>query len=146
MAEHNTTTAPSAMDPVTLAVLRGRLLARGANTEVGASHDHIALAHAAHEVGPHRFEAVARQHVQAVLHGMAGGEYIGVDVSAQFPDPVGVCHTSTSRGSVMQPRTADAATVYGDARYTCAVAEPMRPLKLRAVLEMTVVLSPTVSP
>ena len=46
----------------------------------------------------------------------------------------------------MQPRRAEAATVYGEARYTCAVGEPMRPLKLRAVLEMTLVASPTVSP
>ena len=46
----------------------------------------------------------------------------------------------------MQPRTADAATVYGEPRYTCAVADPMRPLKLRAVLLMTVLPSAMAPP
>src|SRR5207253_9725760 len=41
-----------------------------------------------------------------------------------------------SRGSVISPVTADAATVYGEARYTCAVFDPILPGKLRLVVEM----------
>ena len=90
------------------------LLTRGANAEVGASHDHIARAHARSEVAAHGFQAMPANHLQAVLHEAARGQHIGVDVGAQTPD-AGVLdravHASTSRGSLMRPRSADAATV-----------------------------------
>jgi hypothetical protein len=46
----------------------------------------------------------------------------------------------------MRPRKAEAATVHGEAKYTCTLDGPMRPLKLRAVLEITVVFSAKVAP
>jgi hypothetical protein len=38
-----------------------------------------------------------------------------------------------SRGSVIRPVNADAATVAGDPMYTLELGSPMRPLKLRVV-------------
>ena len=69
--------------------------------------------------GPHRFQAVPGDHLDAVLHGVAGRELIGVDVGADAPDPgaggavvlMAGPHASTSRGSVITPRSAEAATV-----------------------------------
>ena len=74
---------------------------------------HVALAHAAHEVRPHGFQAVACQHLDAVFHRVAGGQHVGVDVGTELPDPVQRCaaHASTSRGSAIRPLRADAATV-----------------------------------
>ena len=36
---------------------------------------------------------------------------VGVDVGTQLPDAMDARHANTSRGSVMQPRSAEAATV-----------------------------------
>ena len=44
-----------------------------------------------------------------------------------------------SRGSQTRPASADAAAVYGDARYTCASLWPIRPGKLRLVVDTTVI-------
>jgi hypothetical protein len=92
----------------------GGLLARGADAEVGPGHEHVAARHAGGEVGADGLEAVLGDDVDAVLHGMARREQVGVDVGAEPPDAVrGVrdAHASTSRGSVTRPRNAAAATV-----------------------------------
>src|SRR3990170_389344 len=47
-----------------------------------------------------------------------------------------IFHAKNSLGSVMTPRNADAATVKGDARYTCDCLDPMRPGKFLLVVEM----------
>src|SRR6218665_1044 len=92
--------------------------ARGADAEVGAGHDHVARAHLAREFGADALQAVPGDGVGAVLHRVAGRERVGVDVDAQAPDAVaaGGIHASTSRGSVTWPRSAAAATVYGEPR------------------------------
>src|SRR5919198_2458401 len=119
-----------------------RLLARGASAKVAAGDEHIALFHRSGERRLDRFHAMPRDLVDAVLHVAPGRDDIGVDVVAEDPGS----HCSMLRGSVMRPVTADAATVYGDAKYTCADAAPMRPLKFRAVVEMATVCSPSWCP
>src|SRR5262249_10544905 len=110
----------------------GRLLARGAGAE-GAAADHdVARLHAARGLGQHGLEAVHRDLVDSEFHVAPRRDHVGVDVVAQDPGP----HCSSSRGSQMRPATAVAATVYGEARYTWDDAAPMRPWKLRAVLEI----------
>ena len=118
------------------------LLARGADAEPGTGDEDVAAPHVGSEFGAHALQAVACHDVEAVLHRVAGRELIGVDVGRQAPGP----HARISRASLMRPRRADAATVYGEPRNTCAVAAPMRPLKLRAVLEMTLTPSPIAAP
>src|SRR6218665_2252737 len=90
----------------------------GADAEVGAGHDHVTRAHLAREFGADALQAVPGDGVGAVLHRVAGRERVGVDVDAQAPDAVaaGGIHASTSRGSVTWPRSAAAATVYGEPR------------------------------
>src|SRR6185295_15548167 len=115
----------------------GGLLARRAYAEVRAGHDHVAGLHLRREFGAHGFQAVTRNSIDAVFHRVARCQLVGVDLGGQPPRP----HDSISRASPIVPRTADAATVYGEARYTRALGEPMRPLKLRAVDEITVLPS-----
>ena len=55
---------------------------------------------------------------------------------------VAAFYASIPRGSAILPLTALAATVYGDAKNTWLDTAPMRPLKLRAVEEMTRTFSP----
>src|SRR6266850_4237294 len=115
----------------------GRLLAGRAGAEVAAGDDGVAGLHCRGERGRHGFKAMLGDFLDAELHVAARGDDVGVDVVAEDPG----LHAIRSRGSAMCPATADAATVYGEARYTCAVADPMRPLKLRAVLEIATVSS-----
>src|ERR1043165_9927648 len=115
----------------------GRLLARGAGAEVAAADHDIARLHAARELGEHGLEAVHCDLVDAELHVAPRRDHVGVDVVAQHPGP----HCSNSRGSQIRPATAVAATVYGEARYTWDEAAPMRPWKLRAVLEIATMFS-----
>src|SRR5690606_4966813 len=115
----------------------GGLLARRADAEIAARHQHVAWPHAAGEIGPHAFQAMAGDVGDAEFHVGARGELVGIDIVAGAPGFVGRTHASTSRGSAMRPASAAAATVYGEARYTWALAAPMRPLKLRAVVETT---------
>src|SRR2546423_459487 len=114
-----------------------RLLARRTGAEVAAGDDDIAFAHARGEGRIQRLQAVAGDLVDAVLHVAARRDGVRVDIVAQHPG----LHCSIPRGSVMRPVTADAATVYGEARYTCADAAPMRPLKFRAVVEIATAFS-----
>jgi hypothetical protein len=90
------------------------LLARGADAEVAPGHDHVARAHLAGKRGHEVFQAVRRDAFDAQLHVRAGRQRVGVDVVAKLPDGVPQqrrVHASTSRGSVMRPRSAEAATV-----------------------------------
>src|SRR5438093_1883487 len=88
----------------------GRLLARRTGAEVAAGDDDIAFAHARGEGRLQRVHAVAGDLVDAVLHVAAGRDDVRVDIVAEDPS----VHCSIPRGSVMQPVTADAATVYGE--------------------------------
>jgi hypothetical protein len=47
-----------------------------------------------------------------------------------------------SLGSVITPRTADAATVRGEAKYTCDCFDPIRPGKFLFVVEIQTSLPP----
>ena len=68
------------------------------------------------ELGPHGFQAMRRDDLDAVLHAWPGAEW-SVSMSApRRQTRVRRAHASTSRGSVMRPRSADAATVYGEPR------------------------------
>src|SRR5690606_9549199 len=118
---------------------RRRLLAGRADAEVRPRHDHVARPHPGGEIGPQVLQAVLGDDVEAELHHRAGRELVGIDLGRQPPDAVrGVtAHASTSRGSWICPRNADAAAVYGDARKTSVSLPPIRPRKLRAVVEMT---------
>ena len=55
--------------------------------EVRPGDDHVAAPHPECELGTKRLEAVARGHLDAVLHRRAGGELVGVDVGREFPGP-----------------------------------------------------------
>jgi len=88
----------------------GGLLARGADAKVGAGGQHVACLHTCGKVRPHGLQAMLRNHVDAVLHVSARCQHIGVDVGAHAPH-TRTAHASTSRGSVMRPRSAEAATV-----------------------------------
>src|SRR5689334_12136133 len=55
------------------------------------------------------------------------------------------CSDANSRGSVMRPVNADAATVAADAIQISDVGLPSRPLKLRLALEITTCLSPGIT-
>src|SRR6266850_3367711 len=116
---------------------RRRLLARGAGAEVAAADNHFSRLHAAGELWKERLEAVRCDFRDAELHVAPRRDGVGVDVVAEHPGP----HCRSSRGSQMRPAAALAATVYGEARYTCEEAAPIRPLKLRAVLEMATMFS-----
>ena len=70
-----------------------------------------AALHLARKLGAHPLQAMRRDALDAQLHVGAGGKLVGVDVRAEGPDAVGAHHASTSRGSVMRPRRAEAATV-----------------------------------
>jgi hypothetical protein len=91
-----------------------RLLARGTAAEVASGDDDVAVAHLAGERRVDRFEAMARQFVDAGCHPPARGERIGIDVVAEQPGAPAQC--TSSRGSAIRPATALAATVYGEAR------------------------------
>src|SRR5258708_4083239 len=88
-----------------------------------------------------RLEAVEGHLLDRLFHVEAGGQGVGGDVVAEHECPARsyrLAHAaalsfSRSRGSVMWPVTADAATVYAEPRYTSELMAPMRPLKLRAV-------------
>jgi hypothetical protein len=121
---------------------RRGLLARRADAEVRPGDDHVTRANLRSELGPQCFEAMARRDFEPVLHRVARRELVRVHVGRQAPNP----HARISRASAMRPRSAEAATVYGEPRKTCAVAAPMRPLKLRAVLEITVAPSRIAAP
>src|SRR6266513_197442 len=116
---------------------RGRLLARGAGAEVASRHDDVTRPHRGGERRVQCFEAVLGHLLDRELHVAARGEHVRIDVVAEYPRP----HASISRGSHTRPATADAATVYGEARETCADAAPMRPLKFRAVVEIATAFS-----
>src|SRR5258706_15139492 len=107
----------------------GRLLTRGAGAEVAAADHEVAAFYRVRKGGLERVHAVLCDLVDTELHVAAGHDGVGVDVVAEDPG----LHARSSRGAAMRPATADAVTVYGDARYTGADAAPMRPLKLRAV-------------
>src|SRR6185295_12799948 len=94
----------------------GRLLARRTDAEVAATDHGITRPHFRGKRRQHRREAVLGDLLDAELHVAAGGDDVGVDVVAEDPG----LHASSSRGSAMCPATAEAATVYGEARYTCA--------------------------
>ena len=116
---------------------RGGLLARGAGAEISSRHDDVSGPHRRGERRIDRFEAVLCDLLDRELHVAARSEHVRIDVVAEYPGP----HASISRGSHTRPATADAATVYGEARYTCADAAPMRPLKFRAVVEIATAFS-----
>jgi hypothetical protein len=67
--------------------------------------------HRAREFGAHGLQAMRRDAFDAQLHVGTGSELVGVDVGAEAPDLVHGAHAITSRGSVMRPRSAEAATV-----------------------------------
>src|SRR5260221_13470225 len=101
----------------------GRLLTRGAGAEVAAADHEIAALYRERKGGRERLHAVLCDLVDAELHVAAGHDGVGVDVVAEDPG----LHAQSCRGSAMRPATAEAATVRGDASYTCADASPMRP-------------------
>ena len=86
------------------------LLARGAHAKVRARHQHIACAHLRRKFGAHGFQAMRRNAFNPEFHISPWGQRIGVDVGPHLPDFVRA-HASTSRGSLMLPRRAEAATV-----------------------------------
>src|SRR5262245_14167573 len=86
----------------------GGLLARRARPEVAAADDYVPLAHAGRKSGIDHLEAVFRDLLDAELHVLSRRQDVGVQVVAV--DPRAAAHRS-SRGSVMQPVTAAAATV-----------------------------------
>jgi hypothetical protein len=83
-----------------------------------------------------------------LVHGPAflGDNLICRDIVTAFPDGSAYCllqfdlspSQKNLRGSSMTPATADAATVYAEARYTPESGLPIRPLKLRFVVLMQV--------
>src|ERR1700722_17434605 len=85
--------------------------------------------------------------------GKSRDDQIGVDVVTELPYAPSYrshfhSHTYTSRGSVITPAIADAATVAGDGMNTSAEGLPMRPLKFRvdAVMHTSPSPSPPICP
>ena len=93
---------------------RRRLLARGADAEIAPRDDDVATPGLHGKFRKDVFQAVLRNHIDAVLHIGAWRQRVGVHIVADMPYLVPdarIAHASTSRGSVMRPRSADAATV-----------------------------------
>src|SRR3989441_1651807 len=107
------------------------LLPARAAAEVRSRDDHVPGPDVPRPRRVDGLEGVLREHLR--IRGpqvLACDDVVGRDVVAERPHAAleaGLHDRYAFRGSVISPWIADAVTVHGLARYTCAVGEPIRP-------------------
>src|SRR2546422_6897856 len=108
-----------------------RLLPARAAAEVGSRDDHVPGLDVLRPCRVDGLECVLREHLRVGRpQVLACDDVVGRDVVTKRPHAAlesGLHDRYAFRGSVISPWIADAVTVQGLARYTCAVGEPIRP-------------------